>query len=184
MRHFFSEYRDSILAFVGIIIACISLGFTLWLGKEQIKHNHVSVGPRLNAYFTHNGKNDREKWGIYVINNGMGTAFVTSITVTVDGKPVNAVDNNIFVGAAQALGLDPNCFLIGGPRPNDSFKVGEEILLIETGDSDKSCAIERLRFQLASQPPQRLDFVLDIESIYGDKFRYTLSQNRQIRLGH
>lgn len=29
MRHFLTEYRDSVLAFVGILIASISLGFVV-----------------------------------------------------------------------------------------------------------------------------------------------------------
>ncbi|NDL65766.1 hypothetical protein GRH90_23820 [Enterobacteriales bacterium SAP-6] len=180
MRHFLTEYRDSVLAFVGILIASISLGFAIWQGKEQIKHNHVSVEPRINAYFSIDGRKD--KWGIYAINNGMGAAFVTTITVTVDGKPVNAVENNIFVGAIQALGLRVGCFIIGGPRPNDSFKVGEEIFLIEARGGDRSCAGDLLRLKWASLSPYRLDFVLETESIYGDKFRYIYSQNRQTRV--
>ncbi|WP_445495785.1 hypothetical protein [Photorhabdus sp. SF281] len=38
-----------------------------------------------------------------------------------------------------------------------------------------------MRLRQAALYPHRLNFVLDTESIYGDKFRYTYSQNRQIR---
>jgi hypothetical protein len=180
MRYFLTRYRDSILAFTGIVIASISLGFAIWQGKEQIKHNHISVEPRINAYFSNDSR--KKQWGIYVTNNGMGTAFVKGITVIVNGKPVDAVDNNIFFGAVLALGLRAECFAIGGPRPNDSFKVGDEIFLVEARDSDKSCAGDLLNLKWASQQPLQLDFVLDTESIYGDHFRYTYSQNRQVRL--
>ncbi|CAI2116083.1 Uncharacterised protein [Serratia quinivorans] len=180
MRQFVTTYRDSILAFTGIIIASISLGFAIWQGREQIKHNHISVEPRINAYFA----NDRRKnqWGIYVTNNGMGTAFVKGIAVKVNGKPIDTVDNNIFYGAVLALGLRAECFAIGGPRPNDSFKVGEEIFLVEARGSDKNCANDLLSLKRASQQSQQLDFVLDTESIYGERFRYTYSLNRQVRL--
>lgn len=96
MRHFLTTYRDSILASAGIIIAMISLGFAIWQGREEIRHNHISVEPRINAYFSNDGR--KNQWGIYAINNGMGAAFVNGITVTVNGKPVDAIDNNIFVG--------------------------------------------------------------------------------------
>lgn len=43
MRHFFTTYRDSILASAGIIIAIISLAFAIWQGREEIRHNHISV---------------------------------------------------------------------------------------------------------------------------------------------
>lgn len=180
MRHFFTTYRDSILASAGIIIAIISLAFAIWQGREEIRHNHISVEPRINAYFSNDGR--KNQWGIYVINNGMGTAFVNGLTVTVNDKPVDAIDNNIFVGAIQALGLHAECFVIGGPRPDDSFKVGEEIFLVEARGLDKNCAEDRLRLKWASQDPHQLDFVLDTKSIYGDKFRYTYYQNRQVKL--
>ena len=67
----------------------------------------------------------------------------------VNGKPVDAVDNNIFFGAVLALGLRAECFAIGGPRLNDSFKVGEEIFLVEARDSDKSCAGDLLSLKWA-----------------------------------
>lgn len=180
MRHFLTTYRDSILALTGIIIAIISLGFAIWQGREEIRHNHISVEPRINAYFSNDGR--KNQWGIYAINNGMGTAFVNRMVVMVDGKPVEPVDNNIFFGAVLALGLHAKCFVIGGPRPNDSFKVGEEIFLVEARGSEKNCAEDRLRLKWASQNPHQLDFVLGMESIYGDKFRYTYSLNRQVKL--
>lgn len=56
MRYFLTRYRDSILAFTGIVIASISVGFAIWQGKEQIKHNHISVEPRINAYFSNDSR--------------------------------------------------------------------------------------------------------------------------------
>jgi len=180
MNAFFKEYRDTLIAFIAIILASASLGFTIWQGKQEIKHNHVSVEPRINAYFSNDGR--KNMWGIYIINNGMGTAFVKNLTVRVNGEPVDAVEGNVFVGAVKALGLNAGCFIIGGPRPNDSFKVGEEIFLIEARDFDAKCSGDLITLRLASMNPKRFDFVLDTESIYGDKFRYVFSQNHQSRM--
>ncbi|ECG8589601.1 hypothetical protein FNI11_07525 [Salmonella enterica subsp. salamae] len=179
MAAFFREYRDTLLAFTGIIIALLSLWFTWSQSQEQIKHNHISVEPRMNAYFSNDGR--ANKSGIYIINNGMGTAFVSAISATVNGKKVEPVAGNIFVGAVQALDLDIQCFVIGGPRPNDSFKVGEEIFLIEARGTDERCSGDSLTLRSAALDSARLDFVLDIESIYGDRFRYVYSQNKQIK---
>ncbi len=180
MRHFITHNRDVILTMIGIFIAIVSLGFTIWQGKQQIRHNHISVEPRMNAYFSNDGR--KNQWGVYIINNGMGTAFINNISVTVDGQVVKAVNDNVFVGAVKALGLDSHCFVIGGPRPNDSFKVGEEIFLIEERGTGSQCAKDKLILKWASQPPHKLDFVIDIQSIYGDKFRYIYSLNKQTAL--
>ncbi|MBW5893152.1 hypothetical protein IM880_13105 [Pectobacterium polaris] len=175
--HFLKTYRDSILALTGIVIATISLCLAIWQGNEQIRNNHISVEPRINAYFSNDGR--KNQWGIYLINNGMGPAFVSGITATVDGKPVEAINNNIFIGVVQALGLRVGCFVMGGPRPNDSFKTREEIFLIEARDTDPECAVDRLQLMQSSMSPYRLNFTLDTESIYGDKFRYNFSLNQQ-----
>jgi hypothetical protein len=98
IRAFFKEYRDTVLASAGIIIAIGSF-FTIWQGKEQIRHNHISVEPRVNAYFAHDGRINKS--GVYIINNGMGTAFVSAISVTVDGKKFNPLKNNVFLGAVS-----------------------------------------------------------------------------------
>lgn len=180
MKAFFREYRDTILAFVGIIIAVLSLWFGREQSREQIKHNHISVEPRMNAYFSNDGRTNKS--GVYIVNNGMGTAFVSDITVTVDGKRVEPIADNVFLGAVQALGLDITCFVTGGPRPGDSFKVGEEIFLVEARGTERRCSGNALVLMSAASKTGRLDFVLDVESIYGDKFRYVYSQNRQTRL--
>lgn len=180
IRTFFKEYRDTILALVGIIVAVFSLFFTAWQAREQIRHNHISVEPRLNAYFSTDGRVN--KAGLYIINNGMGSAFVSNITVMVEGKKVKPVLDNVFLGAVDALGLNVNCFVVGGPRPNDSFRVGQEVFLIEARGTDKNCDADALRLMLASLKSNRLDFILDIESMYGDKFRYIYSENKQVKI--
>lgn len=129
---FFREYRDTILASVGIIVAVFSLYFTQEQSKEQIKHNHISVEPRINAYVSNDGRINKS--GLYIINNGMGTAFVSNITVMVDGKKIDPVGDNIFLASVHALGLDITCFVIGGPRPGDSFRVGDEVFWLRLGE--------------------------------------------------
>ncbi|MGQ7113408.1 hypothetical protein ACUOFC_42500, partial [Escherichia sp. TWPC-MK] len=49
----------------------------------------------------------------------------------VDGKKIDPVGDNIFLASVHALGLDITCFVIGGPRPGDSFRVGDEVFLVE-----------------------------------------------------
>lgn len=180
MKDFFREYRDTILASVGIIVAVFSLYFTQEQSKEQIKHNHISVEPRINAYVSNDGRINKS--GLYIINNGMGTAFVSNITVMVDGKKIDPVGDNIFLASVHALGLDITCFVIGGPRPGDSFRVGDEVFLVEARGTDSRCDVDSLELRLAASQTGRLDFILDVESIYGDKFRYIYSQDKQVKL--
>jgi hypothetical protein len=161
-----------------VSIAVIALAFSasqLYLQRIQ---NHVSVEPRLNAYYTNEAKLDNE--GFHIINNGLGPAFVESLDVMVNGKKVEGAKR--FFEAAKLLGLNPECLSIGEPRPNDSFKTGEEILLMgvpKAGDRLK-CSITRL--ELLTMTPNSLDFIITVKSIYGDRFKYQLSKNAQMSL--
>jgi hypothetical protein len=159
-----------------VSIALFALGFSIWQGVIQRTHNHVSLEPRINAYYSNDEKADQE--GLYVINNGMGPAFVEEFEVTVDGRVIQS-DNLWKLGSAMiALGLDVNCLTIRGPRPNDSFKAGEEMALIEISKAaPKTCSITAYRMRKAFT--ENLDFILTVKSIYGDRFEYKLKGNIQ-----
>nr|WP_205600823.1 hypothetical protein [Halomonas socia] len=165
-----------------LLVAAIALGFSFWQGRTQIEHNHITVEPRINSYFSSSAK--EEQWGIYLINNGMGTAFVSELTVLVDGVEVPDHQWGKFFSALRVLNLNILCFTAGGPRKNDSFQVGEEILLIEaseeTSPTPGTCPAERLR--LMEYQEDRLDYILKIESIYGDEFEYRYSKNEQVKI--
>jgi hypothetical protein len=161
---------------LALAVALLALGATFWQAQAQIKHNHVSVEPRITSYFSNN--DNKDQWGIYAFNNGMGNAFVESLEVYVDGKAVPDHPYGKFFSAVTTLGLDPLCFLIGGPRPNDAFQVGSEERLIEANPkAPKTCALNKLLLQAHAR--KRVDYELVIKSIYGDRFKYRYSTNSQ-----
>ncbi|WP_208101442.1 hypothetical protein [Pseudomonas koreensis] len=111
----------------------------------------------------------------------MGNAFVESLEVYVDGKAVADHPYGKFFSAVNALGLEPLCFLIGGPRPNDAFQVGSEERLIEANPkAPKTCALSNLLLQKYAN--ERVDYELVFKSIYGDRFKYRYSKNSQAAL--
>ncbi|GFZ62896.1 hypothetical protein PSE10A_54070 [Pseudomonas amygdali pv. eriobotryae] len=167
--------NQRITNFATVSIALIALVFSasqLYLQRIQ---NHVSVEPRLNAYYTNEAKLDNE--GFHIVNNGLGPAFVESLDVMVSGKKVDA--SRKFSEAGRLLGLNTECLSMGEPRPNDSIKTGEEILLLgvpKAGDASK-CA--KTRLDLFLMKPGSLDFIITVKSIYGDRFKYQFSKNVQ-----
>lgn len=179
-KHIVQNFRFDVST---LAVAIIALGFSIWQGREQIKHNHVSVEPRFTSYFSNSSK--EKQWGIYIINNGMGTGFVNELNVFVDGVEVPDHEWGKFYSAISYLKLNPLCFLFGGPRKNDSFKVGEEVFLIEAQPEDvplvpKSCFNDRVL--LIEYQKERLNYILEVKSIYGDEFKYMYSNNTQIKI--
>ncbi len=136
------------------------------------------------AYFTNDG--DEGKWGLYIYNSGMGTAYIKNLDVFVDKKPVPKHKDGSFHSATQELKLNPMCFLTGLYLPNNSIPVEQEGHLItakknfeRTGLKYKQCAGDRLKLKIIKK---RLDFKLKIESIYGDEFIYQFSNNTQTKI--
>ena len=164
---------------LSLAIAVCALGLSLWQGYQQRVQNHVAVEPRINAYFKLDGKTDQN--GLYVFNNGLGPAYVESLEVTVAGKPVMENSYGQFGGAVQSMRLETDCLTIGGPRANDSLKLGEEIGLVEISkNAPSACALTKLL--LGAKIQQHLDFTLIVKSIYGDRFQYNFKNNIQTAL--
>ena len=159
-----------------VAIAVFALGFSIWQGIIQRTHNHVSLEPLINAYYSNDAKAEQE--GLYVINNGMGPAFVEHFEVRVDGKVMPDGDLWKLGTALAPLGLNAGCLTIRGPRPNDSFKAGEEIALIELSKNAPAvCSLTAVKMRAAFA--EHLDFTLIVSSIYGDRFEYILTINSQ-----
>lgn len=164
---------------LSLVIGICALGLSLWQGYQQKVQNHVAVEPRINAYFKLDGKTDQN--GVYIFNNGLGPAYVESLKVVVDGEPVTEAMYGSFVGALNSMRLGTDCFTVGGPRPNDSLKLGEEIGLIELSkNAPDSCALVKLL--LGEKVRRHLDFTLIVKSIYGDRFQYNFQSNTQVAL--
>ena len=179
-RYIFTEgnvkFKIDLLA---LIVAVIALGLTVWQGVTQIEHNKISVEPRFNSYFSNHG-NDGQ-WGVYILNNGMGTGFIKQLVVFVDGRVVAEHPLGQFYSALNELKLNPSCFLVAAPRKGDSFQINNQEILIESNpNTDANCTPDKLL--LMKYQKERLDFKLVVESIYGVEFEYRYSTNTQNKI--
>lgn len=173
--------NQKIFNVASLAVAASALGLSLWQGYIQRQHNHVSLEPRVNAYFQSN--DSLGVTGLYIVNNGMGPGYVEGIEVYVDGKFIARSSRDqvwLFSSALEPLGISSiACIEVAGPRPNDSLKVGEEIQLIAVGKGSVSeCLLARL--ELLNVDWSRFDFNLVLKSIYGDRFIYKFSENEQV----
>ena len=75
---------EMILGIFGTFIALCALGLSIWQAQATLRHNHVSVEPRLSIYFSNDAK--KGKFGLYVTNNGLGPAYIDQFRLLVNGK--------------------------------------------------------------------------------------------------
>lgn len=75
---FLSEYGSE-------VIALCALFLTIWQLSVQRSHNKVSVKPHLFVFRDKDRFNNEGKITVYLINNGLGPAYINDFKVYLDG---------------------------------------------------------------------------------------------------
>ena len=91
------------------MIATITLGVTLWQIFVMRRHNRLSVRPYLTFWKWHDGTNNT--YSLYLQNNGIGPAIITSFSVDVDKKRIDGRGDKALEKAAMILFNDPNVLI-------------------------------------------------------------------------
>ena len=90
---------EHIISTSAVVISIAEFILSITQSCSTIRHYHVSLEPRLHAYFSN--EEQRDRFGIYLINNGLGPAYLTEFQVYLDNKPVP-----VAVSGARALLLE------------------------------------------------------------------------------
>lgn len=158
---------EMILGIFGTFIALCALGLSIWQAQATLRHNHVSVEPRLSIYFSNDAK--KGKFGLYVSNNGLGPAYIDQFRLLVNGKHITDPSLGEWPAYFKALNLNPFCFVYGTPYPKTSLRHGSEEILIEKKESGPiECASDVMRL-VEAFPNTQIE--IKYQSIYGDEFQ-------------
>ena len=163
------------------LIAIAALGVALWQGIVVQKHHHVMVRPRLDFRYLVDLAEPRI--GLVLENGGLGPAIIKSVTVSVDGKIVDATFDKVWPDALRLLGVtDPygSGFAWTAFSPVGKAVLAgarEGLLMFNTNMLTSSKA------QLFNDLIPRLEVVVEYEDAYGDPFSYTLKDNPEDMLG-
>lgn len=71
-------------------IALCALFLTIWQLAVQRSHNKISVKPHLFLFHDKDRFNNEGKITVYLINNGLGPAYINDFKVYLDGKEAEA----------------------------------------------------------------------------------------------
>ncbi|HGP1199270.1 hypothetical protein ACV34O_03285 [Pseudomonas aeruginosa] len=161
--------RSHWIEWCALITSITAVTLSAYQAYTLKEHNYISVEPRVNSYLSL-----KDDYQMIIFNNGLGPAYIDKITFYENGKEI---DGNILHALAKQ-GVPPYCATAGTPRPNDSLKTGEEIVLVDIHDN-KECTTSRLIFTTLQPPNTNFDYQIDFSSIYGKKFSYRYSLNKQ-----
>lgn len=92
--------------FLAVTIAAFALLVTLWQLSVIRKHNKLSVRPYLTFWESHDGATNA--YSLYLQNNGIGPAIITSFSVYVDHKRIDGRGDKALEKAAFVLFKNSN----------------------------------------------------------------------------
>ncbi len=179
-------WRANRIACVSVLIAACALGLGVFEGYQQRKHARLSVQPYLEMRFSAYPNVQVPGIGLYVYNGGLGPAWITDVTVYLDGSVVSfsrLVESlaNEWIANVTETGRE-------GMESQKDFRVSQSNL-----DEMEKCAILQgefvLMFEIREEDwtSSRGEFLkeffartavdLSYESVYGESFQ--LSQGAE-----
>lgn len=132
-----------------IIIAAIALGFSIWAGREQRKHNRLSVKPALGYEF--------DVTGLRLDNSGLGPARICSAMASVGEQDFDLSSEEDTAALADALFLNPIPNTVGTIGVGTYLMQGTHFNLIVTHES------------LVSRPEVAMKSRFEYQSMYDER---------------
>ncbi len=134
---------EKALSTAAIIISTFALVVSIWQAKDNRDFNKLSIKPHLQVNPKLTG--DKES-GLYLENAGTGTAFIDSITLSVNGKIFNLIEDNSSE-FFNSIDVKPDCYKESWPRKGAAIQSGKEFPLIKVTEANAPlCNFEAMKF--------------------------------------
>jgi len=160
---------SDVVALFALIVAFAALAISYWQGSLVRKHNRVSVAPHLS--FSISLGDHPLPFGVHLINNGLGPAFITDFMVVIDGKRLHRPAHLEWPKAWRAVGYTSPAAAFHFFEIGDAIPAGGRFPLVtlDPGHADQGEATA-LRNAL-----QRIDLVVAYESGYQELYSISLA---------
>lgn len=147
-----------------VVMAICALVTSLWQGYTMQQHNKLSLRPYLE-FEVNTDPVDAEHTEllVYVNNNGVGPAEVTSLQIRLHDK--------VLTNAHQiwpALGVDVNKGCFGAGNVQRFYKVDDKQMVIRAADG--ACVLTRKQL---NELLDNIAITLEYRSLYGETFKTT-----------
>jgi len=152
---------ETFVSFSAIIIALASIVVTIWQGIEIRKHNRLSVRPKLEITF----KLDKNSFGYFLTNNGLGPAILTYKKLFVDDKEVQYTGFSGYDDFINKLGLNDHKVSHSGIYPGKTIKADEKVCIIRFYLKEKD-AVETLLPKIYNL----VDIEIGYKSMYDESY--------------
>jgi len=143
-----------------VVMAVCALVTSLWQGYSMQQHNKLSLRPylELEANQNHIGT-DNFVLEVYVNNNGLGPAEVTSLQMRLRDQELSNTEQ---IWSAMGLDINKGCFSYGTVQR--FYKVGDKQVVIRAAGA---CALTKAQLDVLLN---NLSITLEYRSLYGETF--------------
>lgn len=153
------------LSLFAVAISFIAAALTWWQVEIGREHNRMSVRPLINITPYLEGEGKRR--GVYISNQGLGPAIITSIEVTVNGETFSGLGESQWKSVLSTAETIPLCYKSGWPIQGSVLRPGEEETLLAPTDAYLPiCDIELVNFHFKKD----VSISIGYESLYNEKF--------------
>ncbi len=89
----------------------------------------------------------QDKFGIYLVNNGLGPAYIEEFKVYLDNKIVPEAEFGSWQSLIDQLNLNQSCFVVSSPAKGSGVDNREELFLIKaTNAGADECSVDKIGF--------------------------------------
>ena len=161
---------ELIISFSSVSIALMALFVSIWQSIETREHNKNSLKPYLTAAPLLNGIKGEN--GVYIINDGVGPAYIKSAHLTVEGQEFD-LSRNIWPDVYKHIGLKKLCYSESWFKKGSALRAGEAMRLLAPSASPiaSDCPIEFIKLISVKE----LVLQIEYQSVYEDDFIFDQS---------
>ncbi len=107
-----SEWWEVSISLASAIVAACALAVTVWQGRQNYKHNKMSVRPKLTASEDYQDDDKGRTVSFDLINAGFGPAIIKDFVLAYDGKEVSNNNRKAFEDFLTQLTKDKGVSLL------------------------------------------------------------------------
>lgn len=101
-----NENWEIYISTTSLVIALCALGVTVWQGKQNYRHNKMSVRPKLTASENYEDDEDGRNVTFELINSGFGPATIKEFVLYYDGKEISKNNREVYEEFLKKLAKD------------------------------------------------------------------------------
>lgn len=121
---------ETYIALASAVVAACALAVTIWQGRQNHRHNMLSVRPFLGALEHYSNEKNVGQITFELINCGVGPAIIKNFTLLYDGKEVSRNNRRTYEEFLQQLLKDFTVVEIFSYAPGAAMQAGETLELL------------------------------------------------------